>query len=118
RTARAAAARREVAIRSTGRWGGWLVGGGRFVPAPRLRVYDRRGRFEAEVPLPADGTVSRSGDTGWFQSLGDPMIEACGEGFTFVHASFTSAPALHSYDIPKRTLTRLREPESVWPAIV
>lgn len=77
----------------------------------RLRVVDADGRHVADVPLPGEGAVGKSG-VGHLFSIIDDVVYAGDSGMSFVYASITRSPSAFRWT-PYRGLVELSRPRAV-----
>lgn len=77
----------------------------------RLRVFDKAGRLEDEIPLPGQGLVNRTGSFFSFFNVVNTFARGPGEQIDFLFATPSSAPVHYTANVRTRELTRLSEPD-------
>lgn len=77
----------------------------------RLRVFDRGGQLEGEIPLPSKGLVNRTGSYFSFFNVTNTFQRGRGATIDFLFHSPSSAPAYYTADVVTRELTQISAPD-------
>lgn len=77
----------------------------------RLRVFDKSGQLEGEIPLPGKGLVNRTGSFFSFFNVTNTIVRGPGDQIDFLFATPASAPAQYTANVRTRELKQLSAPE-------